>query len=265
MTRLLDWASRCIEKSTNQFTLPHAIIVLNSSSLAIDPHEWEVEHATHRLMSTIADIVKTNSAYQDHVQRWKSRGKVIGSTKELLECYYSSIKVVRIPTKARYTLVDQQVSRLYDEIRESCGQSYRSKRRDRTLFTSDQLNTHLQYAFIHFATNLDAPFNFIEVAFKNNPIPLDFGGNILKLAIAILKATRDTNNILAGRSGQFIFRELSSMVASCVTLDCARHNGWGKSHNVSLVGHVLMANRICGSSSQGLLYDVLFIRAERFL
>ncbi|KAL3422514.1 hypothetical protein PVAG01_06670 [Phlyctema vagabunda] len=51
---------------------------------------------------------------------------------------------------------------------------------------------------------------------KNNPIPRDFSGNILKLAIAV----RDHSSF--GKNGWKIFQELSRLVASCVMLDCAR-------------------------------------------
>jgi hypothetical protein len=84
------------------------------------------------------------------------------------------------------------------------------------LSNSDELYVYLQCAFDHFSQKLDRPFNFIEVAMKNNPIPLDFGGNILRLAVAIKQKGQF-------EGGPKIFRELSTIVASCIKLDGVRN------------------------------------------
>lgn len=89
------------------------------------------------------------------------------------------------------------------------------------LANSDELNQYLQAAFDHFSQNLDTPFNFLEVAFKNSPIPRDFGGNILKLAVAVQEVQEQDD-------GPALFKMLSVMVASCIVLDCARHGLKGK-------------------------------------
>lgn len=61
----------------------------------------------------------------------------------------------------------------------------------------------------------------MQASFANNPIPPDFGGNILKLAINIMEVWRDRLD------GLHIFKELSFMVASCIMLDSARHRTLG--------------------------------------
>jgi len=214
--KLLGWASASLEKSLNQPTLPHAIIALNATDMGVDQKEWDVDHATEVLMSSVAKAIDRDHKYKEYATYWESRGKTIHSMKDLLECYYSSVRVVRIPTKGRYMLIDEQVGKLHREITACCDRAHFAKKKARMLSNADELHVYLQCAFDHFSQNLDAPFNFIEVAFKNNPIPLDFGGNILKLAVAI----RGSNMNLDGRR---IFRELSNMVASCVLLDCVRH------------------------------------------
>jgi hypothetical protein len=85
------------------------------------------------------------------------------------------------------------------------------------LIDANELQPYLQAAFDHFARDLDTPFDFVQAAFINSPIPLDFGGNILKLAINLMDAWQNIAD------GPMIFRELSYMVASCITLDSARH------------------------------------------
>ena len=84
------------------------------------------------------------------------------------------------------------------------------------LLDADELQPYLQFAFDHFACDLDSPFDFVQASFINSPIPFNFGGNILKLAINLMEVCE---NQIDGRT---LFTELSYMVASCIMLDSAR-------------------------------------------
>ena len=80
-----------------------------------------------------------------------------------------------------------------------------------------ELQSYLQYAFDHFAQTLDEPFDFVQASFVTNPIPVDFGGSILRLAIGMIDARNDKLD------APTIFQQLSSMVASCIMVDSVRH------------------------------------------
>jgi hypothetical protein len=205
-----------MEKSTNQPVLPHAIIALNATDIGVDEREWDVDFATEALMSTVCGAVSRDFKYKEYADYWMIKGKTIRTMEDLLHCYYSSVRVVRIPQKGRYMLIDEQVAKLHEQITTDCVRSYDAKRKARMLSNSDELHIYLQFAFDHFSQNLDKPFNFIEVAFKNSPIPPDFGGNILKLAVAM----RDK---WESKDASKIFEQLSFMVASCIILDSIRH------------------------------------------
>lgn len=222
LSRLVSWASASIEKSLNQPALPHVIIALNATDMSIDQNQWDVNEATKKLMSDIKGAVNRVPEFQNLAHFWGIRGKTVNTMQDLLECYYSSITVVRIPTKGRYMLINEQVRKLHQEITTKCTTAYNTKKKVRMLSNSDDLHIYLQSAFEHFSHSLDTPFNFVEVALKNSPIPLDFRGNILKLAIAI----RDHPKLFL--TGPQIFDDLSEMVASCVMLDLARHRLMGK-------------------------------------
>ncbi|KAI9690171.1 MAG: hypothetical protein M1822_009132 [Bathelium mastoideum] len=224
LSKLLDWAHTSMEKSVNQPTLPHAIIALNATDTSVDQQLWGPDFATENLMGTVAGAISRDAKYRDYADYWKERGKVVRTMKDLLECYYASVLVVRIPRKGRYMLINEQVTKLHQEITANCNVAYNTKRKARMLSNSDELNGYLQSAFDHFSQKLDTPFNFVEVAWKNNPIPNDFGGNILKLAVAVRNAGRLT-------TGSRIFQELSAMVASCMVLDCVRNGHRGKHTN----------------------------------
>ncbi|EON62430.1 hypothetical protein W97_01652 [Coniosporium apollinis CBS 100218] len=222
LEKLLNWASASIEKSLNQPLLPHAIIALNATENSIDPSQWTVKEATQRLLSDIDDSIALVPQFANYAEYWRNRGKKIKSMKDLIECFYSSVTVVRIPTKGRYMLINEQVEKLHQEIVSACNNAYIARQKARMLCDADGLQIYLQSAFDHFSRDLDTPFNFIEVSLKNNPIPLDFRGNILKLALAIRDWSQDSI-----RSGPRIFKILGPMVASCIMLDFARQKYQG--------------------------------------
>jgi hypothetical protein len=224
LEKLLDWASASIEKSLNQPALPHVIIALNATDLKIDEKQWNVEDATRILMSDIEGAISRVPRFAEYALLWKQAGRTIRTTKDLLECYYSSVTVVRIPTHGRYMLINEQVGKLHAEIRKCCQAAYWTKKRVRMLSNDEKLQVYLQSAFDHFSQNLNKPFDFVKEAIKNNPIPRDFGGNIMKLAIAV----KDHNRFIDQHDGPKIFRELSHMVASCLMLNSARQDLLGK-------------------------------------
>ena len=220
LRKLIAWASASYEKSLGQPALPHIIIVLNATDLAIDASQWDVKEATQKFLSDVETSIERIPALQAQLEFWRAKGCPIRTTKDLLECYYSSVTVVRIPTKGRYMLIDKQVAKLHTEIVVRCSQSHHKKRKVRMLSNSEDLQLYLQLAFDHFSLNLDEPFNFVKVALKVNPIPSDFGGNILKLAVAI-KDHHPSWKVAK------IFEHLSLMVASCIMLDIHRHRRLG--------------------------------------
>ncbi|KAI9701837.1 MAG: hypothetical protein M1836_001181 [Candelina mexicana] len=223
---LIEWASAALETSSNQPVLPHTIIALNASENSLDPAEWDVRYATRSLMSSIEEVVARNPKFHHFAQFWRDRGKKIRTVEDLLLSYYSTVRVVRIPTVGRPNLINAQVAKLSSEINSANSVSQCNKRAVRMLLEADELQRYLQFAFDHFACNLDTPFDFVKASFTNNPIPLDFGGNILKLAINIMEVWE---NRLDGRA---IFKELSVMVASCIMLDSARHKTKGSAETI---------------------------------
>ena len=94
------------------------------------------------------------------------------------------------------------------------------------LLNSDELQPYLQHAFDHFCRNLEQPFDFVQASLAFHPPPSNFGGNILKMALDIMRVWK---NRLDGPS---IFKELSFLVASCIMLDSARRRILGTAEKV---------------------------------
>jgi hypothetical protein len=123
-----------------------------------------------------------------------------------------------IPRKGRYILLNGQVAKLNSQIKRKCDESRQTKKLLRFNLNAEEFQAALSVGFDHFSHSLDEPFDFMDTSFKLNPTPKDFGGNILRLALAI------KNSKEGGGSGTEIFQHLAPMVASCVMLDYVRHH-----------------------------------------
>ena len=221
--KLVNWAAAALEKSSNQPVLPHAIIVLNASKYDIDPDLWDVDTSTSRLFENLSRTVYHNPTFKKYAQFWRDRHRLIETVEQLLHSYYRAVNVVRVPTRGRPHLIQTQVETLYACIASACSDARERKAELRMLLDADELQPYLQYAYDHFACDLNSPFDFVQASLTNSPIPHDFGGNILKLAISFMEQWENTADI------QIIFTELSYMVASCIMLESARSKIRGQS------------------------------------
>ncbi|KAF9738488.1 hypothetical protein PMIN01_03771 [Paraphaeosphaeria minitans] len=250
---LIDWASTSLEKSLNQPTLPHAIIALNATDTKVNQGEWDPEYATELLMSSVSGAINRYPNFRALKDHWSERGKQIHTMKDLLECYYSSITVVRIPGEGRYMMIDDQVEKLHDEITRRCSESFNAKRRSRMLSNSETLNTYLQCAFDHFSQDLHQPFDFMDISFKINPIPSHFGGNILRLAGLLNKYWKNTTfNTVTTHSKiialSFVHAHIATSVAN-ITFDNFMED-WANHLRASLTNfqNILSSRRLMSPS-----------------
>ena len=212
--RLLEWAATSIESATNQSVLPHAIIVLNKCPILLKDEDFDIDVATERLLSDADQTLVVNHDVARLVRRWQGLRNVTYA-KDLIKCYYSSFKVVRVPERGRYKLMNQQIKRLQDQISFCCQGSHEGKLLARRDLNADELGECLQSGLDHFTSSLEVPFDFLAFSWSRNPIPSGFEGNILRLALEI-KSRRSTFQ------GEDIFKLMSGMVASCIMLDFVR-------------------------------------------
>ncbi|KEQ81932.1 hypothetical protein M438DRAFT_357458 [Aureobasidium pullulans EXF-150] len=230
LVKLVEWAAAALEGSSNQPVLPHAIIALNASENATSTELWDVDIATTTLMKEMSQTVFQNETLKKYVQFWHKRDKIIRTVEDLILSYYTSIKVVRIPTTGRPNLIAKQINDLTANIRSACQVSGRRKGDLRMLLNAEDMQPYLQYAFDHFSKSIESPFDFVQASFAHSPIPDDFGGNILKLAVQLMEAWKD-------RAGpRPIFEELAVVVASCIMLDATRHGILGESSYMTYCG-----------------------------
>ena len=119
-------------------------------------------------------------------------------------------------------MIHEQAEMLYDCIRSSCDQSHATKQPLRMLLDVEDLQAYMECAIDQLSQSLKDPFDFVQASIVNSPIPFNFAGNILKLAISI------TQNWNGEIDAEGLFRYIGFMVASCIMLDSSRHKKSGR-------------------------------------
>ena len=199
-------------------------MVLNATDNTIDSNQWDPKFATEKLLDDYKHSIYQVPALRKIVAKLEADGIAISSTKQLLEFYYASILVVRIPAKGSYLQIEEQVGQLYDAIRYRCDASYERKKSARLLLNAERMQQYLNSAFDHFAHHLDQPFDFIKEALRYNSIPTDFGGHIVNL---ILSLYHDVHDERERPLPDDLLRYLSSPIACCLMLAAAREDMQG--------------------------------------
>lgn len=188
----------------------------------MDDDEWDVKIATERLMDHVKMAIWSDPI-KYYLDKWVKKGRPINSCEELIRCYYSNVRVVRVPIKGHNTLIKTQIDKLYLELQQACQASFKAKLEARQYCTTDELNRYLEAAFDHFSTKPNEPFDFIGVALKADPIPQGFCDHISMLAFATSIKGAFNNTV----KGADTFRKLSCVVASYIMLDCIRYKRQG--------------------------------------
>lgn len=222
LTKLLEWAAGASERSMNRAARPHCIVALNASDVGVDSDEWDVQRATDTLLASVRhalDPLEGVPRFRMLADRWRQLGRTVATVEDLLLCFYSSFRVVRIPSTPHYRAIDDQVHKLYDVLRDDCRRSLEAKSCARMHFTADQQHFYLSRCFDHFAAHLDTAFNFSQVSLMHSPVSEGFERHALEL---ILQAGRRPQPNECNDNICAIFRGLSALFASYILLDCVR-------------------------------------------
>lgn len=226
LTKLLDWAAVAMERSMNRATRPHCVVVLNASDVGLRNEDWDVEHATKTLLADVEDAldpVRGVPKFRMLADRWRHLGKRIDTAQDLILCFYSSFRAIRVPSTPHYRAIDRQIGRLDDVLREACRGSADTKRRIRMLLTAEEQQVYLSRCFDHYASRLDTAFDFTQVALRDRPIAQGFDRHALEFIVTLSKrassvGTNDTKSI---------FRSTCALFASYILVDCVRFRKGG--------------------------------------
>lgn len=201
--------------------------MLNAVETTTDDSQWDPEVATEKLLHDYRDSVHKVPYLQRIISTIKIR-RATGTTKNLLEYYYSSVTVLKIPRKGCYMQIDEQLQKFYDIICDRCTDAYDSKKKTRMLLDTERLPRYVDAAYDHFTRCLDEPFDFVTEARRHLPPPQNFGAHVLNFILFMYDQWEPTNTPI-----MTLFYRLARPIASCVMLDATRGKTQGtKTYNL---------------------------------
>jgi len=152
------------------------------------------------------------------IKQWQERNKKIVTLLDLVHCYYCDIQIICIP-HTKYSnapsLLIMQYNKLHDAISAATTITRQQRREAELLMNSEELDIYFGYAFDHFSTSPNTPFNFLSAAFHHNPVRATFKTHILKTAIHFMTTS-------SFNCGAEYFELLAPLVASSILLDVCR-------------------------------------------
>lgn len=154
---------------------------------------------------------------------------------DLLRCYYSTVKVVRLPEKSRLQRMHDQRKELHQAIQECCNETMEAKKDRKMLPDVDAFGLYLSLAFDHFSESLDTPFDYVEASLKHRPPPETFADNFKVFVKMVADRTSE-------KKVSHLFDFLTPFVASCLILDSSRKQRIGKTHLIPSSFGVLIGN-----------------------
>ncbi|RYP24694.1 hypothetical protein DL765_000421 [Monosporascus sp. GIB2] len=223
---LLPWAERSIDKSINQAALPHAIIVLNAMDIDVAEEEnWDPSNTTKTHLEGLNSGFKCDQDLMKMADNLHRTGARVTTINELLNHYYASVTVIRMPTSLYYNRMDQQAVRLYAAIKEKCEESHQRKSRARMAPNAERMGHLVSSAFDHFSQNFDLPFDFLSEALRQNPISGTFEGNILQFILTFRRTSKQKD---IRHDSAKLFNGLVPIISSCILLDIERNDLLGQ-------------------------------------
>ncbi|KAH6613399.1 hypothetical protein F5144DRAFT_616347 [Chaetomium tenue] len=230
MAHLISWADVAVRTSSNQPVLPNAIVVLNSSDQDIPPDLWDVSKSTEKVFEDFNEINYEDDAdeFVKFAKAWleSGNGTRITTIKDLALRYYSSVQIIRLPNKAQPARMLTQAAQLRSCISDASLRARNARLQSRMLLDVEQLQGYFHDALSHFARTLKEPFDFVQASFRHSPIPADFSGNVLRLALNVTDPTGVPRRLLSQRLESGLF-EVSYAVASSILLNSTRHGNMG--------------------------------------
>jgi hypothetical protein len=205
--RLLNWAKTSGASAINRATLPHLIIVINNCT---EGSQWDTDQATTAIFDKQKRLLEENATVRKYKRRFERLGATITSVEDLLRCFYSTTRFVKLPDRQNLALLSAQLRQLHSIINKASLSTQITKNRAKILLTSQDQQLFYKLAFQHYSTDLDKPFDFLEKLLSLHPLPNNISNNFAALLVA-------TNNALGNSlSAEQFCAEVAPVLCSAI-------------------------------------------------
>jgi hypothetical protein len=237
LSQLIKWADKFLTKTTNQPALPRVIIIVNGPRTHTE--EWLNEDTvTGELLDRFRAMEIIDPGLRKIAETWSSPVYHIASSprslQDLLELYFSGIRVVSIPSRELVApdVLQGQIFQLRNRLLTESQLVQNKKEGLWTWLNTLQLQIFFNKAFVRFTTAPDHPFDFYAVLRSISLPPQNFGEYIVDLMEAIEMI--DMGESIPGRDDR-LARLLASYMSFASLNNSTDNSNFGKSTAIHLI------------------------------
>lgn len=198
----------------NQHFRPALLIIINNDSrdqLAL----WcDVDYATEAVLDNLDD----STWFDEQRSTWNTRGKEINSARELILCYYETMRVVFIPSgdTAPTQVVFEQYQKVYAEIQAGAQQVQRRRRNAGVNPDIETLTLYTEIAFHALSENLEGAVDFYEIMRQVTRLPQKLAEHLVNVLVKLKRRQPSENHLLTN---------LIPYLAAVLALEIPESNG----------------------------------------
>ncbi|KAH7141535.1 hypothetical protein B0J13DRAFT_556977 [Dactylonectria estremocensis] len=163
LKRLIEWAKEAYDRILNQRVKPAVIIIINK-------YNDDATDTQRDLTQEMLQTFEQTQTYSELVDFWTQRQRRIQSARDVLDCYYRSIKVISVPVYGRRSLpstatsISTAIQRLYSEIQASTKEIRDQRETSNTSFDVARLDKFLNDSLRALAKDYRSSLDFHRLA-----------------------------------------------------------------------------------------------------
>jgi hypothetical protein len=190
----VNWTATGYDRLTNQHFRPALLIIINNDSKDNINYWCDVDNATEAVLENL----DASAWFDEQRHTWNWRGREINSARELLLCYYESLRVVFIPSgeAVRTQVIFGQYQKLYAEI-QAGAQQVQSRRRSAGVNPDiETLTLYTELAFQALSENLEGSVDFYDIVRQVTKLPQDLTEHLVNVLVKLKKRNPSEDHLL---------------------------------------------------------------------
>jgi hypothetical protein len=208
------WAATGYDRLTNQYFRPALLIIINNDSRDNVGYWCDVDQATQAVLENL----DTSAWFDEQRHTWNRRGREINGARELLLCYYESLRVVFIPSgnAASTQVIFDQYQKLYAEI-QAGAQQVQSRRRSVGVNPDiETLTLYTELAFQALSENLEGCVDFYDIMRQVTKLPQNIAEHLVNVLVKLKKRNPSEDHLLTN---------LIPYLAAVLTIEISANDG----------------------------------------
>lgn len=210
----MSWAATGYDRLTNQHSRPALLIIINNDSRDNLTYWCDVDNATEAVLENL----DASTWFDEQRSTWNRRGKEVNNARELLLCYYESLRVVFIPSReaVRTQVIFEQYRKLYAEIQAGAQQVQRRQRSAGVNPDIETLTLYTELAFQALSEDVEGPVDFYDIMRQVTKLPQNLTEHLVNVMVKLKKRHPSEDHLI---------RNLIPYLAAVLTIEMSGSDG----------------------------------------